>query len=104
MTGGNVRRMQSIVNEEAEFRLVVREVFTITGRGLVAAGSIESGAIRTGEVVNVVHEGRVQSVECRGVEIIRTIRPLDYVPVGLLLPELTKDDVAAGDPITRGPR
>ena len=83
--------------EDADpFRFVVAAVFTITGRGLVAAGLIEGGVVRTGDVVEVVHGGQRRTARVAGVEMIDG-RNIDLGTVGLLLPELSKEDVAEGD-------
>jgi translation elongation factor EF-Tu-like GTPase len=80
-----------------EFR--VTAVFTITGRGLVAAGVTERGSVRTGDRVAVVHGSRRIAAVCRGVEMIRTNGTVDPRTIGLLLPDLTKDYVSEGDVI-----
>src|SRR4051794_39568362 len=80
------------------FRMTVADVFSITGRGTVATGRVEEGAIRTGDTVVV--GGREVRVD--GIEAFRKV--LDEATVGdnigLLFKELEKDDVKAGDLIT----
>ena len=40
------------------FLMPVEDVFTITGRGTVATGRIETGVINTGDAVDILRNGR----------------------------------------------
>jgi len=75
----------------------VSGVFTITGRGLVAAGLVERGSIHSGDRVAVLHGAQRFLAVCRGVEMINVQPPTDLRTIGLLLPDLTKAEVAEGD-------
>jgi len=91
--------MSSGVSEPLRFR--VTAVFTITGRGLVAAGVAESGTLPfKGDRVSVSHNGLTREVTCGGVEWMRVSPPADPATVGMLLPELAVNEVEEGDVIT----
>ena len=63
----------------------------------VAAGLTEEGAVHTDDEL-VVHHGQVRTTtRCRGVEMINNDGSVDIRTIGLLLPDLTKDEVGAGD-------
>src|ERR1700748_2992843 len=57
-------------DREKPFLMPVEDVFTITGRGTVATGKIESGVVNTGEEVEIIgmQETKLKST-CTGVEM-----------------------------------
>jgi len=55
------------------FLMPVEDVFSITGRGTVATGRIESGVIKVGENVEIVGMGADIKTVCTGVEMFRKI-------------------------------
>jgi elongation factor Tu len=59
---------------EKPFLMSVEDVFSITGRGTVATGAIETGIIRTGDPVEIVglQEDKITST-VTGVEMFRKI-------------------------------
>lgn len=81
------------------FLMPVEDVFTITGRGTVATGRIESGIINSGDHVEIVgmSEKKLTST-VTGVEMFRKI--LDHGQagdnVGLLLRGIEKTDIRRG--------
>jgi len=85
------------------FLMPVEDVFSITGRGTVATGRIETGIIKTGQEMQIIGLG-AQGVKtvCTGVEMFRKIldegRAGDNV--GLLLRGIDKDQVKRGMVIT----
>lgn len=84
----------------AEFRMVVQDVFAITGRGVVAAGRIEAGIVAVDTPVAVERDGReVGTSEVIGIERGRKILTEAEAghEVGLLLRGLRREDVVAGD-------
>jgi translation elongation factor EF-Tu-like GTPase len=94
---GSPASIEGVSDDHLPFRFRVTAVFTITGRGLMAAGLTEQGEVRTGDEL-VVHHGQARTTAtCRGIEMIRTNGSVDIRTVGLLLTALTKDDVAEGD-------
>ncbi|ULB34816.1 MULTISPECIES: elongation factor Tu [Proteiniphilum] len=81
------------------FLMPVEDVFSITGRGTVATGRIETGIIKTGEEVQIIGlgaEGRKSVVT--GVEMFRKILDEGQAGdnVGLLLRGIEKDEIKRG--------
>jgi len=85
------------------FLMPVEDVFSITGRGTVATGRIETGIIRTGEAVSIIGLGaeKLNSV-VTGVEMFRKILDEGQAGdnVGLLLRGIDKDEIKRGMVIT----
>ena len=81
------------------FLMPVEDVFSITGRGTVATGRIETGIIKTGEEVQIIGLGAegTKSV-VTGVEMFRKILDEGQAGdnVGLLLRGIDKDDIKRG--------
>jgi translation elongation factor EF-Tu-like GTPase len=83
-----------------DFRLTVSDVFSIKGRGTVVTGKVEVGSISVGADIAVSRNGEsVGRTKVAGVEMFR--KTLDTAvagqQVGLLLDEVERQDVAAGD-------
>jgi len=81
------------------FLMPVEDVFSITGRGTVATGRIESGVIKVGEAVDIIGLGaeKLKSV-CTGVEMFRKILDRGEAGdnAGLLLRGVDKNDITRG--------
>lgn len=81
------------------FLMSVEDVFSITGRGTVATGRIETGVIKTGEEVEIVgmQTERMKSV-VTGVEMFRKILDRGEAGdnVGLLLRGIEKEKIRRG--------
>jgi len=85
------------------FLMPVEDVFSITGRGTVATGRIETGIIKTSEEVQIIglgSEGKKSVVT--GVEMFRKILDEGQAGdnVGLLLRGIDKDEIKRGMVIT----
>ena len=85
------------------FLMPVEDVFSITGRGTVATGRIETGIIKTGEEVQIIglgSEGKKSVVT--GVEMFRKILDEGQAGdnVGLLLRGVDKTEIKRGMVIT----
>ena len=80
------------------FLMPVEDVFSITGRGTVATGRIESGIIHTGDEVQIIGFGADKASVCTGVEMFRKL--LDQGEAGdnagLLLRGVDKKDIRRG--------
>ncbi|MCL2073367.1 MAG: elongation factor Tu [Marinilabiliaceae bacterium] len=81
------------------FLMPVEDIFSITGRGTVATGRIETGVIKTGEEMQLIGlgaEGR--KTVCTGVEMFRKILDRGEAGdnVGLLLRGIDKKEVKRG--------
>jgi len=81
------------------FLMPVEDVFSITGRGTVATGRIETGVIKTGEEIQIIGLGAaaLKSV-VTGVEMFRKILDRGEAGdnVGLLLRGIDKDKIKRG--------
>jgi elongation factor Tu len=81
------------------FLMPVEDVFSITGRGTVATGKIETGVINSGEEVDIIGMGdeKLKSV-VTGVEMFRKILDRGEAGdnVGLLLRGIEKTDIRRG--------
>jgi len=81
------------------FLMPVEDVFSITGRGTVATGRVERGAVKVGEEVELVglHEATRKSV-VTGVEMFRKL--LDFAQagdnIGVLLRGVDKKEIERG--------
>jgi elongation factor Tu len=85
------------------FLMPVEDVFSITGRGTVATGRIETGIIKTGEEVQIIGLGAAgKKSVVTGVEMFRKILDEGQAGdnVGLLLRGIDKDEVKRGMVIT----
>jgi elongation factor Tu len=85
--------------KEKPFLMPVEDVFTITGRGTVATGRIETGVINSNDPVEILGMGDEKLTSTvTGVEMFRKI--LDYGEagdnVGLLLRGIDKKDIRRG--------
>ena len=81
------------------FLMPVEDVFSITGRGTVATGRIESGVIKVGDPVDIIGLGaeKLKSV-CTGVEMFRKILDRGEAGdnAGLLLRGVDKKEITRG--------
>ena len=84
---------------EKPFLMPVEDVFSITGRGTVATGRIETGIVNSGEEVEILgmQEEKLKSV-CTGVEMFRKILDRGEAGdnVGLLLRGIDKTMIRRG--------
>ena len=84
---------------DKDFLMPVEDVFTITGRGTVATGRIETGVVNTGDAVDIMGMGddNLEST-CTGVEMFRKILDRGEAGdnVGLLLRGIEKSQIRRG--------
>jgi elongation factor Tu len=81
------------------FLMPVEDVFTITGRGTVATGRIETGVANTGDAVEIIGMGADKLTSTiTGVEMFRKILDRGEAGdnVGLLLRGIAKEDIKRG--------
>ena len=80
------------------FLMPVEDVFSISGRGTVATGRIESGVIKTGEEVEIVGVTETKKSVCTGVEMFRKLLDSGEAGdnVGILLRGVERDDIERG--------
>jgi elongation factor Tu len=84
---------------EKPFLMPVEDIFSITGRGTVATGRIETGVIKTGEEVNIIGLGAEgKKTVVTGVEMFRKILDRGEAGdnVGLLLRGIDKKEIKRG--------
>jgi len=84
---------------EKDFLMPVEDVFSITGRGTVATGRIETGVVKTGEELQIIGLGaeKMKTV-CTGVEMFRKILDTGEAGdnVGILLRGIDKKEIKRG--------
>ena len=89
---------------EKDFLMPVEDVFSITGRGTVATGRIETGVANTGDAVELIGMGaeKLKST-ITGVEMFRKILDRGEAGdnVGILLRGIEKDQISRGMVITK---
>ena len=87
---------------EKPFLMPVEDVFSITGRGTVATGRIETGVVKVGDEVQILGLGEDMKSVVTGVEMFRKILDEGEAGdnVGLLLRGVDKKDVKRGMVIT----
>jgi len=81
------------------FLMPVEDVFSITGRGTVATGRIETGVVQTGDEMEIVGLGaEKKKTVITGVEMFRKILDRGEAGdnVGLLLRGIDKDEIKRG--------
>jgi len=83
---------------EKPFMMAIEDVFSITGRGTVVTGRIETGVIHVGEPVEIVGIRALQKTTVTGVEMFRKLLDEGQAGdnVGLLLRGVGKDAVERG--------
>ena len=86
-------------DKDKDFLMPIEDVFSITGRGTVATGRIETGIINTGDPVDIIGMGaeKLKST-VTGVEMFRKILDTGEAGdnVGLLLRGIDKDEIRRG--------
>jgi elongation factor Tu len=86
-------------DKDKPFLMPIEDVFTITGRGTVATGRIETGVTNTGDPVDIIGFGDEKlSSTITGVEMFRKILDRGEAGdnVGLLLRGIEKSDIRRG--------
>lgn len=80
------------------FLMPVESVFSISGRGTVATGRIETGKVKVGEEVEIIGFGRKEKTTVTGVEMFRKLlnEGMAGDNVGLLLRGTKKEDIERG--------
>ncbi|MFV0822302.1 elongation factor Tu, partial [Legionella micdadei] len=94
---------EPVRNIDKSFLLPIEDVFSISGRGTVVTGRIESGIIKVGEEVEIVGIRDTQKTTCTGVEMFRKLldegRAGDNV--GILLRGTKRDEVERGQVLAK---
>ena len=87
---------------EKPFLMPVEDVFSITGRGTVATGRVETGIVKVGDEVQILGLGEDKKSVVTGVEMFRKILDEGEAGdnVGLLLRGIDKKEIKRGMVIT----
>ena len=84
---------------DKNFLMPVEDVFSITGRGTVATGRIETGIANTGDTVDIIGMGAVKMTSVvTGIEMFRQILDRGEAGdnAGILLRGIAKEDIKRG--------
>ena len=94
---------EPVRNIDKAFLLPIEDVFSISGRGTVVTGRVESGIVKVGEEVEIVGIRDTVKTTCTGVEMFRKLldegRAGDNV--GVLLRGTKRDDVERGQVLAK---
>ncbi|HCB37325.1 MAG TPA: elongation factor Tu [Acidimicrobiaceae bacterium] len=90
-------------DHDRPFLMPIEDVFSITGRGTVVTGKIETGIVNSGDEIEIVGIRDTQTTTVTGVEMFRKILDRGQAGdnVGLLLRGTEKDDVERGQVCTK---
>ena len=89
-------------DRDKPFLMPVEDVFSITGRGTVATGRVETGVIKVGDEVQILGLGEDKKSVVTGVEMFRKLLDQGEAGdnVGLLLRGIDKNEIKRGMVIT----
>ncbi len=94
---------EPVRNIDKSFLLPIEDVFSISGRGTVVTGRVESGIVKVGEEVEIVGIRDTVKTTCTGVEMFRKLldegRAGDNV--GVLLRGTKREDVERGQVLAK---
>ncbi len=84
--------------KDKDFLMPVEDVFTISGRGTVATGRVESGVVKTGDEIEIVGMKETKKSVCTGVEMFRKLLDSGEAGdnVGILLRGIERTDIERG--------
>ena len=85
------------------FLMAIEDVFTITGRGTVATGKIDSGIVKVGDKVEILGIKEKKDTTVTGVEMFRKLMDEGQAGdnVGLLLRGINRDDIERGQVVAK---
>jgi len=89
--------------KDKPFLMPIEDVFSISGRGTVVTGRIESGMIKTGEEMEIIGIKATQKSVCTGVEMFRKLLDSGEAGdnVGILLRGIERDQVERGQVLAK---
>lgn len=94
---------EPVRNIDKPFLLPIEDVFSISGRGTVVTGRVESGIVKVGEEVEIIGLTDTQKTTCTGVEMFRKLldegRAGDNV--GVLLRGTKREEVQRGQVLAK---
>lgn len=85
------------------FLMPIEDVFSISGRGTVVTGRVETGVIKVGDAIEIVGINETSSTTCTGVEMFRKLLDEGQAGdnVGLLMRGLKREDVVRGQVLAK---
>ncbi len=85
------------------FLMPIEDVFSISGRGTVVTGRVETGVVKTGEELEIVGIRPTQKTTCTGVEMFRKLLDQGQAGdnVGVLLRGTKREDVERGQVLAK---
>ena len=85
------------------FVMPIEDVFSISGRGTVVTGRVESGVVKVGEEVEIVGINKTQKTTVTGVEMFRKLLDQGQAGdnVGVLLRGTKREDVERGQVLAK---
>lgn len=88
---------------DGDFLMPIEDVFSISGRGTVVTGRVETGVIKVGEEIEIVGIKETQSTTCTGVEMFRKLLDEGQAGdnVGVLLRGTKKEEVERGQVLAK---
>ena len=84
--------------KDKPFLMPVEDVFSISGRGTVATGRVESGVLKTGDEIEIIGIRETKKSVCTGVEMFRKLLDSGEAGdnVGVLLRGVERTDIERG--------
>ena len=88
---------------DKSFLMPIEDVFSISGRGTVVTGRVESGVVKTGEEIEIVGIKDTQKTTCTGVEMFRKLLDQGEAGdnVGVLLRGTKREEVERGQVLAK---
>src|SRR5260364_24449 len=88
---------------DGPFLMPIEDVFSISGRGTVVTGRVESGVIKVGEEIEIVGIRPTSKTTCTGVEMFRKLLDQGQAGdnVGVLLRGTKREDVERGQVLAK---
>jgi len=85
------------------FLMPIEDVFSISGRGTVVTGRVESGVVNTGDEIEIVGVKATQKTTCTGVEMFRKLLDQGQAGdnIGVLLRGTKRDEVERGQVLAK---
>ena len=89
--------------KDKAFLMPIEDVFSISGRGTVVTGRIESGILKVGDEIEIVGINETQKTTCTGVEMFRKLLDQGEAGdnVGALLRGVGREDVERGQVLAK---
>jgi len=89
--------------KDKPFLMPIEDVFSISGRGTVVTGRVESGIVKVGDEIEIVGIRETQKTTCTGVEMFRKLLDSGEAGdnIGALLRGVGREDVERGQVLAK---